>query len=247
MIERIAVPLPACRFPMCQHKRAVAAAVELQKKTVDELARQQAEDLDRVENKLQELGHDPAAHDIAILPAFDRPLQTTSAVRKNALADRLSEIAAEARLEPVDEATTSYTLYAPPPEMAYVAQACATCRGHCCRHGGDNAYLSRQTLLRVLESSPKKNIEDLLREYLDLVPEQSYEDSCIYHAEGGCRLPASMRSDTCNDFFCSGTRSISSIMRGEEGSPVLAAALTGEKIVRLAVINGKEINIMFGK
>jgi hypothetical protein len=247
LIERAAGTSTICRFPLCQHRRAAAAAVVLQEKTREELARKAAEDIDRVEEKLQELGLDPAEHDIAILPAFDRPLEKMPEHRKNALADKLAEVAADLRLRPVEEVTTSFAVAGRPTDMAHIGQACATCRGDCCQNGGEHAYLRRQTLARVLAASPGILLEDVIRAYLDRIPEASYEGSCIYHTDKGCNLPSEMRSDTCNDFFCTGTRSISTIVCGNESHAVLAAALKGDKIVRLAVINGKDIKNLFGE
>lgn len=247
MIERAGGGSKHCRFPLCQHKRAVASAMELQQKTHDDLARKEASDLDRVETKLRELGHDPEAHDIAILPAFDRPLEKTHERRKRALAERLTEIAAEMRLHPAQETTTSFSLAETPADMPHVAQACATCRGQCCAHGGENAYLTRQTLTRVLEATPGKTLEDVVRRYLELIPEKGHKGSCIYHTDKGCNLPSEMRSNTCNEFYCSGVRSLSTILRGRENAPVLAAALKGEHVVRLVVINGQDMTTLFEK
>lgn len=247
IIERAAGANAICRFPLCQHKRAVTAAMELQQKTIEELALRAAEDIDRVEEKLQEMGGNPADHDIAILPAFDRPLEPMSEHRKNALADKLAEIAAEVRLGPDQESTTSFEVAGRPTDTAFIAQACATCRGDCCQNGGEHAYIKRQTLSRVSRAAPEKSLEDIVRAYLDCVPETSYAGSCIYHGEKGCNLPGEMRSDTCNDFFCTGVRSLSTIICGEESRPVLAAALSGERIVRLVVINGKEMKYLLGE
>lgn len=247
MIERAGNTLAICRFPLCHHKRVAASAMEFQKKTIDEIARRAAEELDRVEEKLTEMGLDPADHDIAVFPAFDRPLVKMNEKRKSALANRLAEIAAEIRLGPVAETTTSVDVAGRPTDMAFVAQACATCRGDCCQNGAERAYLTRRTLSRFQNTSPEMTLEDVLRAYLDRVPEQSYEESCIYHTQGGCNLPGEMRSDTCNDFFCTGTRSLSTIVRGAKSHSVLAAALNGEKVVRLAVINGQDMKYLFGE
>lgn len=249
LTERAAGTSTICRYPLCQHKRAVAAALEFQQKTIDEAARTQAEELTRVEEKLEELGLDPAKYEVAVLPANTRPLEKMSEQRKNALADRLAEIAAEIRLGPSEETTASYELGSRPTDMSFIGQACATCRGDCCQNGGDRAYLTRQTLKRVMDASPGISLEEVIRAYLDHVPEESYAGSCIYHTEKGCTLPGEKRSDTCNDFFCTGTRSLASVIAAAETSSleVVAAALSGQKIVRLAVINGREMKFLFGE
>jgi len=221
--------------------------MELQQKTLDDLVQKEAEDVERVAEKLREMGLDSGEYNIAVLPAFNRHFEKTSERRKGALADRLAEIAAEMSAGPIEETTQSYEVGSAPTDMALIPQACATCRGYCCKNGGDKAYLTRQTLARVLAAAPEMSLEDVLRAYLDRVPEQSYAGSCIYHAEKGCTLPGEMRSDTCNDFYCTNVRGLSSIVRDEESRPVLAAALKGEKVVRLAVIDGNEMKYLFGE
>jgi len=241
LVERAGVPPSYCRYPVCQHKRAAASAMALQQKTLDEHAQKQADELDAVETLLAEIGQDPAAHDIAILPAFDRPLKAVSDFRRHSLAEWLADIRAELAQNPSETPSVSYTLHSKPTDPDFMAQACATCRGDCCQNGGNRAYLTPKTIARAVERSNGKTLDEVVDDYLDAVPEQSYEESCIFHSAVGCNLPGPMRSDTCNDFFCSGVRSLSTIVRGRENPPVLAAALKGEKVVRLVVINGKEM------
>jgi hypothetical protein len=247
IIERTMGNPAICRFPLCQHKRAVAAAQELQQKTLEEISQRGAEELDRVEQKLAELGIDPASYDIAVFPAFERHLTDMTHERKAALADRLSDIAAEMAIQPIEEVTTSFNLAGKPINMAHIAQACTTCRGDCCKNGAEHAYLNRQTFTRALAASPEMTREDLILAYMRHVPDKSYEGSCIYHGEKGCALPSEKRSDTCNDFFCNGTRSLATTVRGNNSAEVVAAAMKGDKVVRLAVINGKEMKYLLGE
>jgi len=45
-----------------------------------------------------------------------------------------------------------------------------------------------------------------LASYLDWVPEESMQGSCIYHTDKGCALPRPLRSDICNAYFCDAVR-----------------------------------------
>lgn len=245
--ERAAGRSTICHFPLCHHKRAVAAAIELQQKTVDELAQRENEDMRRVEETLEKLGFSAKDRDIAILPAFTRPLVGMSDKRKHALAERLAEIAAEISLGPREENTASYEVTsAPETTTGHVAYGCATCGGYCCKNGADRAYLTRQTLTRVLASSGA-TLEDVLRTYLERVPAQSHADSCIYHTDRGCNLPFEMRSDTCNDFFCTGIRSLTSTVGDNASQQVIAAAVKGNRVVRLALIDGAQMNYLLNE
>lgn len=83
-----------------------------------------------------------------------------------------------------------------------IASACATCRGYCCRNGGDSAYINAATIARVLAHQPELQHEDLVGAYVDALPSQSVSGSCIFHGNSGCTLPRDLRSQTCNDYFC---------------------------------------------
>ena len=80
---------------------------------------------------------------------------------------------------------------------------CQLCRGGCCQAGGDTALLSAATIRRVLSTQPDMDLSRLIERYLDLVPDQSMANSCIYHTTQGCALSRDLRSDICNDFCCS--------------------------------------------
>lgn len=202
-------------------------------------------DLDRVQEKLHELGHDPTRHTLAVLPAFDRPLGPVSMRQKRVFAYGLARIAMEIRNE-AGKPTSPLPENLLPPSTT-VAHACGTCRGYCCHSGGDHAHLSRQTLARVLANSDGLSIDDVVRAYLELVPEQHYKGSCVYHTDSGCRLPRNLRSDTCNHFHCSGVYPLATMASDKPSPPTVVAAMKGEKIVRLVVIQDNNAKILFGK
>lgn len=82
--------------------------------------------------------------------------------------------------------------------------ACNLCRGWCCKGGGDHGYLDERVMARVRQAQPELDARGVMRLYLDRLPAQSYAGSCVFHAETGCVLDRSLRSDVCNSYFCSG-------------------------------------------
>lgn len=236
-----------CRFPRCHYRRAAIAAMDLQEKTIENLRQKETAELGLVGEKLREIGLQSTDYNVAILPAFDRHLAITSERRKRIFAERLTEIVAEVALALEQPTSPPKEIESPSIDATFGVQACTTCQGFCCKSGGDRAYLTRQTIARVLAASPQMSLDDVFRAYLDRVPRESYVRSCIYHAEKGCNLPTEMRSDTCNAFFCSNVRRFSASLGNEESRPTLAAALKGEKVVRLVVFNGPDMKYLYAK
>src|SRR5690349_24431172 len=95
----------------------------------------------------------------------------------------------------------------PAPEgfRAVVARtACSLCGGHCCRNGGDDAFLDGGAITRFRQAGPPMTGETLIGRYVERVPVEAYEDSCIFLGRSGCTLDRSMRSDVCNTYVCCG-------------------------------------------
>jgi predicted nucleic acid-binding Zn ribbon protein len=85
---------------------------------------------------------------------------------------------------------------------AMPGQLCGLCRGGCCTHGGEHAYLTAATLRRVKAQQGCLSDEDVVDAYLARLPARSQARSCINHTSRGCALPMAMRSDTCNAYAC---------------------------------------------
>jgi hypothetical protein len=123
----------------------------------------------------------------------------------------------------------------PPPVLSAAAEqlvgaVCAACRGFCCSGGDAHAYLRPETMGRLLRQRPELRIEQLIDLYVDRLPEQSFEGSCVFHGETGCTLPRDMRSDTCNAHFCAGQHSLQAALA--QGAPPRAF---------VAISNGTEV------
>jgi hypothetical protein len=81
-------------------------------------------------------------------------------------------------------------------------QACATCRGSCCKGGNTHAYQTIDTIRRWFALNPESTTDDCRDAYLSLFEAFSYKNGCVFHAARGCVLPRRLRSDTCNRWVC---------------------------------------------
>ncbi len=89
--------------------------------------------------------------------------------------------------------------------VATVLEAgCATCRGHCCKGGGNHAYIDDTTIDRVRRDHPALDARAIIDLYLKRVAPVSCRDSCLFHGRGGCGLDRALRADLCNDYYCNG-------------------------------------------
>lgn len=89
------------------------------------------------------------------------------------------------------------------PEMGRVLiAACTACRGRCCVQGGDHAFVTVHTMRAYFDEHPEKTLEDAVADYMAPVRTETIEGGCVYQGERGCTLPAAMRADMCNTFFC---------------------------------------------
>lgn len=79
---------------------------------------------------------------------------------------------------------------------------CAMCKGGCCTAGRDSAYITPSTIRRYLDAHPDSTDNDILDAYLSRLGTDSVTDACINQSPAGCVLPRSMRSDTCNQYYC---------------------------------------------
>lgn len=122
-----------------------------------------------------------------------------------------------------------------------IGSACAACRGSCCRHGAEHAYLYPDHFRRYLRNHPGTDPKELLAAYLSRLPAEAYHDSCVYHTAAGCALPREMRSNLCNTFLCGGLADLLEAQDREPAPvPVLALCLKDHAadLVRSTVFDG---------
>ena len=121
--------------------------------------------------------------------------------------------------------------------------SCTTCNGHCCRFGHEHAFLKADMLTEILQNNPAMNATSLYKFYLQQIPAQSYEGSCIYQAAGGCSLPRQFRSSTCNNYECDGRKSFSKHLSEQRASksarPIVVVAVDDTEVSNSAICQAK--------
>jgi len=121
-----------------------------------------------------------------------------------------------------------------------VGLVCAACGGFCCWNGDTHAYLRVETLRRLLLERPELHIKQIVDLYVGFLPERSFENSCVFHAQTGCTLPREMRSDTCNSHYCDGQHSLRAALI--QGAPPRAfvAKSDGDRIAAGRFVSGAD-------
>jgi hypothetical protein len=87
-----------------------------------------------------------------------------------------------------------------------LAAGCATCLGHCCKGGGDHAYIDERTMARVRRDNPDLDARAIIRLFLERGAPASWRGSCLFHASDGCTLGRGLRAELCNAYYCNGLR-----------------------------------------
>lgn len=179
---------------------------------------------------------------LALLPANDRPITMSPEERRHRFLDHLRAIVRAA----LEESAGASAAEMPPASDQPAARvqplselACATCKGHCCAWGGEHAYVDVPSVRRYLTAKPQWSADDLVTALAAKLPEQTYENSCVYHTEGGCALPRWMRSDTCNDFACEALQRLLGRVADDAAPRVLAAGMQQTRIVHGAIFDAQ--------
>lgn len=162
---------------------------------------------------------------IVVLPGFDGGVADNDD-RRAAFLERLGAEAREAfeRIDAQSAVAVPRRVGLNPidaPTATRIAQACALCRGHCCRTGGDDAYLTAEALRDIALENGITCWQDLVDRYRPLIPDLSCRDSCLFHGRDGCALPRALRSPTCNHYFCAGARELIDAVRPGNAGVVL--------------------------
>jgi hypothetical protein len=126
-------------------------------------------------------------------------------------------------------------------EQRMLSLACATCRGYCCRLGGEHAFLDTTTLQRYMSAHPQLAADQVVGAFLAKLPEKGYRNSCVFHAGDGCTLPRAMRSDICNSFYCNGLRNFRTQLDGAEAPQAFAVAASDGQLRRATIFDHRGI------
>jgi len=111
---------------------------------------------------------------------------------------------------------------------------CEKCKGACCLNGGDTAFLQTETIKRYMTKNSWLTPEQVLQNYKETIAEQTCVMSCINHTEKGCGLPQEMRSDMCNNFYCSTLKELNTTFSKQETIPegVVVILAPPKKVVK---------------
>ena len=150
---------------------------------------------------------EPDTFPLVVIPASTARIVNLPEQRRRALRDHLDLLISPVDVLPEASPTAEESTPSPPTAreseiQAVLSKACACCKGSCCERGGDDAYLSVETLRRYRAANPDQPPSEVLAAYLERVGDRTVEGSCIYHQADGCALPRSMRADICNRHFC---------------------------------------------
>jgi len=181
----------------------------------------------------------------SVLPANSDPLVPQDPSRRARFAQHLAEIAEAAVLDqahllsdPVDvEPRTSG-------RESLATGVCAACRGSCCRAGGDQAYLTEETMVRSLQAHPDWTLAQIMDAYLKHLPAETVLNSCIYHSAKGCGLPRDLRSSTCNRYLCGKLKNLLGSLPEHSPPPILAVMFDDGKWTRTALIGETSVKVL---
>jgi hypothetical protein len=194
----------------------------------------------------------PADHALFVVPLYERPVVPLPARRKRKFRTHLRRaVAAAARGEgeavPAPEGPAEVAEGAgdlaplPEAETRLLGQACAACRGTCCKHGREHAFLGGLRLARYLAAHPEETAGQAVEAYLAHLPEESFEDACVYQGPRGCTLPRALRADLCNAYHCAGLKSYRRHLARHGPTPGCAVTREDNRIVRSAFIDAGRV------
>lgn len=118
-----------------------------------------------------------------------------------------------------------------------LAAVCGVCAGFCCHYGGArHAFLDAEAMAAFRAVHPEMRDAAVIDAYLDRLPPESREGSCVYQAAQGCALPRAMRARICNAYECGGLREAR-----QAGASVCVVVRHDHRIVRSAFVDASGI------
>ena len=85
-------------------------------------------------------------------------------------------------------------------------EGCIQCQGHCCKGGGEHAYIDSRTMARVRRDNPGLDARAIIQLFMTRIAPVSYRLSCLFHGPAGCVLGRQLRAELCNAYYCNGLR-----------------------------------------
>lgn len=210
-LDRLRAGLGWCGGTTCsvRHRNEVVHAVYKQK--WDDHVEQLEREVDRHGPEIlagaRMLGRDIGDLPIGLVPRQTRPMARLPDDRRRAFVDHVRSVVEASFQEEEKPKERSGRVATEDAEPDKTSSACAICQGHCCILGGAaNAFLTSQTIDHVRCANPDLTATEIIETYENAVPDESVEDSCIYHGPMGCVNDRAWRADVCNTFQCHGKR-----------------------------------------
>lgn len=139
------------------------------------------------------------------VPLLNATLEPPPADRVRALKRHLVQSLRDLRVARRPDRLVQRTTPEPTGFTATVLQAgCATCQGHCCKGGGDHAYIDERTIARVRRDNPALDARAIIGLFLARLAPLAYRGSCLFHGPEGCTLGRGLRAELCNAYYCNG-------------------------------------------
>jgi hypothetical protein len=144
-------------------------------------------------------------HVFVTVPLLRETLEPPPAPRVRAFRRHLVQSLRDLRIAKRPERLVQRATPEPAGFTATVLQAgCSTCRGHCCKGGGDHAYIDERTMARVRRDNPELDARAIIGLFLARLAPLAYRASCLFHGAEGCTLGRGLRAELCNAYYCNG-------------------------------------------
>ena len=209
---------PFCNAPLDIHQAALGrtcGATECEKKKAARLSR---EHIDRLAERRQLFFrkcdqhlrtlmaeghlHQPEDWELAVVPRNNVSVKPQNPDRRQEFLSNLQAVAEAVFAEIESESIPELPEISEDQGSDFIIQACTTCKGKCCSKGETHAFLNPVVIHRWFARNPGATVADCLNVYEARLPEDSYEDSCVFQGSLGCVLPRDLRSSICNFWLC---------------------------------------------
>lgn len=165
-----------------------------------------------------------------VVPANERPLAAAAPERQAAFRSHLDMVLEQGfAAEPaaIDEYESQNVMdeEAGGALRERLGEVCAVCRGDCCVNGREHAFVDVDTVRYQRYRQSEITKDQLRRQYVDHLPSESYDGSCVFHGASGCMLPRSIRGVTCNRFFCEPLYELRIDLRREPSTEILVISV----------------------
>lgn len=155
----------------------------------------------------------PQTNYVVKVPYMHQGFTSVTADEKEEFSSRLAKEACRAKKDLNSRQVSERSLDANIPSTL-MQQACALCNGRCCGTGKkNNAFLKAEDLQRHFEKDEDSTIEDIVKLYINYMPDEHVLGSCLFHGKNGCSIPRHDRAQVCNKFLCDSAKLVGDLPR----------------------------------